>query len=74
MKNYDSLREYVENDITKTKDDPYYDENFIWAIQEYFGSKGEFTENDIQFIHDNGLSEDDFVDEEYDSYEDYMSR
>jgi len=57
-KNYETLKEYVKGRTGKTKDDG--DENFVWAIQEYYGSMGEFTEKDINFLHKNNFTKKDF--------------
>ena len=51
-----TLKEYVENNVKTNKDSHYYDENFCWACQSYYGSKGEFSEADIEYMRLNGIS------------------
>ena len=42
----------------------WYDEGLIYAIQDYYDMKGEFTEDDVKFLHENELTVEDFIEEE----------
>lgn len=37
------------------------DEGIVWAIQDYYGSMGEFSEEDKKFLKENGFTEEDFI-------------
>jgi len=69
-----NLKIYVEYNITESKDSPFYKENFSHVVDGYFGSKGEFLDEDIEYLHENGFHEDEFVSEDYENYEGYMSK
>lgn len=62
-KDYKSLAEYIEAkktewfmlDRERGHDDAYItkyweSEGIVWAVQEYYGSMGEFSEKDIEYI------------------------
>lgn len=68
-----NLKTYVKHNITEPESSPFYNENLCHVIEGYFGSKGEFLDEDIEFLHENGFHEDEFIDEDYESYEDYMN-
>lgn len=57
-------REYIEEN--GELDGYWYDEDIIWAIQEYVSMKGEFTEEDVEFLHRTEFEPEDFIDIEED--------
>lgn len=69
-----NLKTYIEYNITEKPDSPYYNENFCNLVLDYFGSKGEFSEKDILYLHYIGHHEDDFIPEEYQSYIDWINK
>lgn len=42
----------------------WYDEGIVYAIQDYYGCKGEFTEDDVEFLKENGFIPEDFIEED----------
>lgn len=39
------------------------DEGIVWDIQDYYGSMGEFSEEDKKFLKENGFTEEDFIED-----------
>lgn len=56
----ESLRKYINCNLTKGKEDPYYNESFCNITGDYLGSKGEFSEDDVLFLKENEYSPSDF--------------
>ena len=54
-----NLEEYVQEQHKFYIDKPAYlwDEGIIWAVQEYFGSMGEFSKEDWDYINKMDLQE-----------------
>ena len=54
-----NLREYIEEQHKEYIGLPDYrwDEGIVWAIQAYYGSMGEFTKEDWDYIDQMGLQE-----------------
>ena len=44
----------------------WYDEGLVWTIQDYVSMKGEFTEEDVEFLHRTEFEPEDFLEEEED--------
>ena len=44
----------------------WYDEGIVWAIQDYVSMTGEFTEEDVEFLHRTEFEPEDFLEEEED--------
>ena len=42
----------------------WYDEGIVYAIQDYYSCKGEFTEDDVKFLKENGFIPEDFIEED----------
>ena len=42
----------------------WYDEGLVYAIQDYVSMKGEFTAEDVEFLHRTEFEPEDFIDEE----------
>lgn len=61
-----NLKEYVEERHKSYIDKPAYlwDEGIVWAIQEYYGSMGEFSKEDWDYINEMDLQEIAFMCEE----------
>jgi len=61
-----NLKEYVEEQHKSYIDKPAYmwDEGIVWAIQEYYGSMGEFSKEDWDYINKMDLQEIAFMCEE----------
>jgi len=58
------LRGYVEGRMCLQVNDPYYNEEFCWAVGEYYSSKGpEYTPDDEAFLVEHSYCVDDFSDE-----------
>ena len=58
-----NLRDYVSNQTKLFKPKEGYENEFFWSIAaDYYGSKGEFTDDDIVFLNENGFVESDFTD------------
>ena len=70
MKDYSSLRNYValESQWYLNKygklDWRWFDEGLVYAVQDYYSCKGEFTEDDVEFLKENGFIPEDFIWEE----------
>jgi len=78
LDSFDDLEEFVASKKAKVKkgstEDKYWeDEGIVWAIQDYFGQYGSFSEDDIKYLRKLGFTPDEFMDEDYDSYEDYIN-
>lgn len=43
----------------------WYDEGIVYAIQDYVSMKGEFTEEDVEFLHRTEFEPEDFIEEDY---------
>lgn len=58
-----NLREYVSkrHEEWNGNEDCWNDEGLVWAIQDYYGSMGEFSEEDKIFLKENGFTEEDFT-------------
>lgn len=54
-----NLREFIECKHKEYIGLPSYrwDEGLVWAMQEYFGSMGEFSKEDWDYINETGLQE-----------------
>jgi len=64
MKYYKTMKDlktYIENHNEYKKDNPYYDEAFCNLTLSYLRHKGEFTSEDIQYLHNNFYTESDFI-------------
>lgn len=61
-----NLEEYVEEQHKFYIGKPAYlwDEGIVWAIQEYYGSMGEFNNEDWDYIHEMDMEEIAFMCEE----------
>ncbi|MBP3928735.1 MAG: hypothetical protein J6D47_04065 [Peptostreptococcaceae bacterium] len=55
------LETYIRKNIDMDKSNIYYNESFCNLVLDYLGSKGEFTQQDIKFLVNNGYSEADFI-------------
>lgn len=55
-----SLREHIKNNIDIDEDDIYYNESFCNITQDYLGSKGEFSMDDILYLKENEYRPEDF--------------
>lgn len=64
---FSSLENYVNGRCTEQEKEEH-SERFLWAIQEYESSMGEFTEQDVEYLWGHGLSPLDFTDEELPYY------
>ena len=42
----------------------WYDEGLVWAIQDYVSMRGEFSVEDVEFLHRTEFEPEDFIDEE----------
>lgn len=64
----DNLEQYVEARkqelIVEGKFNGYWDESLTWSIQEYYGSKGEFSDDDVEYLRKHHLVPEDFYEEE----------
>lgn len=58
MKN---LETHIRKNIDMEKSNIYYNESFCNLVLDYLGSVGEFTQQDIKFLVNNGYSETDFI-------------
>ena len=58
MKN---LETHIGKNIDMEKSNIYYNESFCNLVLDYLGSVGEFTQQDIKFLVNNGYSETDFI-------------
>lgn len=54
-----NLREFIECKHKEYIGLPAYrwDEGIVWAVQEYYGSMGEFSKEDLDYINETGLQE-----------------
>lgn len=54
-----NLKEFIDEKYKEYIGLPAYrwDEGLVWAVQEYFGSMGEFSEEDWIYIKENSLEE-----------------
>lgn len=65
-----NLRNYVEKqkqwylEKDGKLDWQWHDEGIVYAIQDYYGCKGEFTEDDVEFLKENGFIPEDFIEED----------
>lgn len=55
------LETYIRKNINMKKSNIYYNETFCNLVFDYLGSKGDFTQKDIDFLISNGYSETDFI-------------
>ena len=58
MKN---LETHIRKNVDMEKSNIYYNESFCNLVLDYLGSVGEFTQQDIKFLVNNGYSETDFI-------------
>lgn len=42
----------------------WYDEGIVYAVQDYYGCTGGFTEDDVEFLKENGFISEDFIEED----------
>lgn len=59
-----NLKQYMELENKIDVNDDFYSESFAHVVQDYYSSMGEFSDDDIKFLDDNGYDVDDFIDEE----------
>ncbi len=59
-----NLKQYMMLNNKIDKEDTFYSETFAHIVLDYIGSTGEFLEDDIKFLEDNGYNVHDFLDEE----------
>lgn len=60
------FNEGVEEGLYRFVDDwQWRDEGLIWAIQEYYSHRGEFSEKDIKYLNRYGFDEEDFIDDDF---------
>jgi hypothetical protein len=65
-----NLRDYVEKKkqwYLDTYGDlgwKWYDEGLVWAIQDYQSMVGDFAEDDIKFLDENGFIVEEFIEED----------
>lgn len=54
-----NLREFIADRKKEYEGLPSYrwDEGIVWAMQEYYGSMGEFSKEDWEYINEAGLQE-----------------
>ena len=43
---------------------PFEEENLVWAIGDYLSMKGEFTEEDVEYLKELGFVPEDFIEED----------
>lgn len=57
-----SLEIYINHNLSETKESKYHNESFCLLVLDYYGSKGEFSKEDVEFLSKNDYSVEDFTD------------